>query len=502
VVNAARAARNPVLLDTIAHDSDRMDLAGQAARSPLALQQSNITDLNAAGNAGQLTPGHYQLITDLQRKYNAISKGLDENPIATTVSNFPDKVKDPGPLDYSSPENLAAGLKARSKVAQFAAQNWQTAPLAVLDQQDVKQVQAALQSPAGPAVLAGLGSGLQPAELGTLFDKTKLGDAITGMSRSGDPAKMNAAYSFMDTQQRQNPLQFSRQFPDGLRDLRAWQSLTAFNTPDATAKKMETFFSPQEAEARKVSDTAANDVLSKVSPASVVSKFSTGWFGTTANAPAGDFVGASGALKTDYDDNFRDGFAISANANMADSYAIEKLKQKYSVSPTNGNRVTAFAPESYYPMVGGSYDWMAKQLDDTITKMTGVDNSGRRTHLNVNELKQLQGKAPTVDQSPLAPFAQGASDTAAVRGQRMYAAPRSLVSDETTAADVSKNRPPSYQVIIQDPNGRWGLLTDPISGAAHRVYFDPAQPFAERAARFSPISEVMRSPANSTMAMP
>jgi hypothetical protein len=129
IINAARAARNPALLDSIAHDSDRMDLAGQSARSPLAVQQSNITDLNAAGNAGQLTPGHYQLITDLQRKYNAISEGLEKNPIATTVSNFPDKVKDPGPLDMSSPENLAAGLKARSKVAQFAAQNWQTAPL-------------------------------------------------------------------------------------------------------------------------------------------------------------------------------------------------------------------------------------------------------------------------------------------------------------------------------------------------------------------------------------
>jgi hypothetical protein len=70
VVNATRAARNPVLLDTIAHDTERMDLAGQAARSPLALQQSNITNLNAAGNVGALTPGHYQLIADLQRKYN------------------------------------------------------------------------------------------------------------------------------------------------------------------------------------------------------------------------------------------------------------------------------------------------------------------------------------------------------------------------------------------------------------------------------------------------
>jgi hypothetical protein len=620
VVNAARASRNAALLDTIAHDSDRMDLAGQSARSPLALQQSNITDLTAAGNAGQLTPGHYQLITDLQRKYNAISEGLDKNPVATTVANFPDKGKDPGPLDMSSPENLAAGLKARSKVAQFAAQNWQTAPLSVLDQQDVKQVQAALQSPAGPAVLGGLASGLQPAELGTLFDKTKLADSITGMSRSGDPAKMNAAFSFMDSLQRQNPLQFDKQFPDGLRDLHAWQSLAAFNTPEATAKKMEAFFSPQEAEARKATDTAANDILAKVPPAQVVSKFSTGViFGTTANPPAGEQGAvAAGALKAEYDQNFRDGFAVTSDAKMADGYAIDKLQQKYAVSPTNGNRVTAFAPEKYYPMVGGSFDWMAKQLDDTIAKATGADQRLRQ-HLNVNELKQLKGQDPTVGENPQRNFynaltdlrltpeeqnlfkmhqanvtgpggvtnAEGsrstlyqavqehdgkfyniptvwngkrevepykrddgttmdvpnkttlanvervgwdkfpsyatpdeadaryqqmhaymdkdikfANDAKSAIGQRMYAAPRALVPDQTTAADVSNRRPPSYQVIIQDPNGRWGLMTNPTSGQVQRMRFDPAQPFAERAAQAERAREVLISPANSTMAMP
>jgi Phage tail lysozyme len=449
IVDAARASRNAALLDTIAHDSDRMDLAGQSARSPLSLQQSNITDLTAAGNAGQLTPGHATLITDLQRKYNAISEGLDKNPIATAVANFSDKLKDPGPLDTSSPESLAAGLQARSKIAQFAAQNWKTAPLSVLDAQDVAQMQAALQGPNSPAVLAGLGAGLQPQELSTLFDKTKLADSITGMSRSGDPAKMTAAFNFMDTMQKRNPLQFDQQFKDGLKDLLNWQSSRAFYPADVMAKKLEQWSSPQDIEARKASDAVANQRLKNISAANVVSKFSTGWgpIGTTANAPGGDFTGAAGALKADYDANYRDGFASNQDPAAADAFAMAKLRNKYGVSPTNGNRVMAYAPENpnYYPMVGGSYDWMAKQLDHDIADATGG--------------KLFEGMRTSPKQGPR--YAPPTTDLGAF-ASRQYQANRALIPDAITEADIAAKRPPSYQVVLQDPStGRWGSLSGP-----------------------------------------
>jgi hypothetical protein len=55
----------------------------------------------------------------------------------------------------------------------------------------------------------------------------------------------------------------------------------------------------------------------------------------------------------------------------ADKYAIDKLKMKYEVSPTNGNRVMARAPEKYYPEVNGSHDWMSDQLAAEIKAATG-----------------------------------------------------------------------------------------------------------------------------------
>jgi hypothetical protein len=151
VIAAARATGNADLLDTIAADATRMDLSGEFGRQSLPGQHAAITAMSAAGESGELSPGQAALQKDLQRKNTAITKGLDDNPIATTATNFPDKVKAPPPLDFSSDANLAAGIKARGQIAQFAAQNWQTPPRSALDAAEVQQMQGMLASP-DPAV--------------------------------------------------------------------------------------------------------------------------------------------------------------------------------------------------------------------------------------------------------------------------------------------------------------------------------------------------------------
>jgi hypothetical protein len=151
VVNAARATGNADLLDTIAHDSERMDLSGQFSQASLPQQHAILTSMEQAGQTGNLSPGMAATQKDLQRRNAAITKGLDDNPITTAATNFPDKIKPPVPLDFSSDQALAAGMKQRGTIAQFAAQNWQTAPLSALDAADVGQVQAMLSNP-DPAV--------------------------------------------------------------------------------------------------------------------------------------------------------------------------------------------------------------------------------------------------------------------------------------------------------------------------------------------------------------
>jgi hypothetical protein len=151
VVNAARATNDHDLLEGIAQWSDQIGLAQGLSQRPLPEQHAAITGAEAAGREGALSPGQGAVLKDLQRKNEAITTGLKENPVATTVKNFPDKFGTPAPLDLKNPDNLVAGLQQRGRIAQFAAQNWQTKPVSALDASDMQQVQAALDTP-DPAI--------------------------------------------------------------------------------------------------------------------------------------------------------------------------------------------------------------------------------------------------------------------------------------------------------------------------------------------------------------
>lgn len=371
----------------------------------------------------------------------------------------------PAPIDSSQPDTIAPALVQRASLGnRIAGLNHTPAP-PLLDKDEVPKLQAALQGPQGAQLLGQIGQALRPDEMQRLIDGDGFKESVTAMSRSGDPAKMNAAYSFMDTLQRQNPLQFDREFPEGLKDLRAWQSNLAFYPPDEAAKRLMRQYDPAQSAALKAADQVADAALKNVSPDKVVSKFSTGFgpFGTGARSPVSDQAGlAAGALKADYDKNYRDGFAATGDPTAADKFAMEKLGLKYAVSPANGNRVMANAPERYYPEVAGSHDWIGQQLDHDIAAATGA----------------------AVKDDKFDPFgirAAGA-DFDRMRGLNPYSANRAIVPDKVTETDIANKKPPSYQIVLQDPaTGRWGAMMD-AAGQPRRIRFDPSTAFAAHAA--------------------
>jgi hypothetical protein len=129
-----------------------MDLSGESARQPLPAQHAQIAAMGAAGESGNLSPSMAATQKDLQRRYDTITKGLDENPIATAATNLPDQIKPQPPIDWSSDQSAAASLAARGKIAKIAEHNWEPGgPLSALDAADVAQVQGMLASP-DPAV--------------------------------------------------------------------------------------------------------------------------------------------------------------------------------------------------------------------------------------------------------------------------------------------------------------------------------------------------------------
>jgi hypothetical protein len=151
IVDAARMTNNAPLLEQIGHDTQRMDLSRTGAQKPLADQDTAIATMQAAGASGNLSPGDSAQMKDLQRRRDAIVSGTAKDPVATTVANFSNVIKEPAPLDMSSDDALAQSLQQRGKIVQFAADRWKTPALSALDSGEVKQVQAALANP-DPAV--------------------------------------------------------------------------------------------------------------------------------------------------------------------------------------------------------------------------------------------------------------------------------------------------------------------------------------------------------------
>lgn len=448
-------AKDPLAAAAVVQYGTMRQVIGPFNKLPLPDQQQYIDRLDAKVADGTASGMETAVAKELKGAKEQTEKGIREGGASFVASRFPDKI-DPLPaLDPQNPQAMAAGIQARARVAALGEGVFQGGKVPVLGKDEVGQVQTALQGQGGAKVLSAIGQTLKPDEMQALLAEKGVRDGVTGMSRSGDPGKMNAAYSFMDAQQKANPLQFDKQFPDGLKDLRAWQSNLAFYPPEEAAKRLMRSYDPDQSAAHSAAIKVADEQLKAVSADKVVSKFSTGFgpIGTGARAPVSDQAAvASGAMKADYDQNYRDGFLATGDPTAADKFAVEKLQMKYAVSPTNGNRVMPYAPERYYPAVGGTHDWMAKQLDDAVSHATGADTV-------------------TIDRS--------GRPRSRPEGTAANSAPRALVPDDQTERDVANGKPPSYQVMLQDSNGRWSTLG---ADKSQRFRFDPTGPVAERAA--------------------
>jgi hypothetical protein len=158
VIEAARVTGDHDLLETIGAAHDRMEQASALVREPLPEQHAQIMERQRLADEGQLSPGQAGVLKDLEKKNEAIVKGLADNPIATTAVNFSDKFKVPPPLNLGDDAQMAAGLQYRGRIAAFAAKNWDIPAPSALDSADLKQFEAALQTPDPAAKMRLLGT--------------------------------------------------------------------------------------------------------------------------------------------------------------------------------------------------------------------------------------------------------------------------------------------------------------------------------------------------------
>jgi len=283
----------------------------------------------------------------------------------------------PPPINFQDPNSVAQGFRANAQITNAVTSREPGVSLSAIPENQKPQVNAWLAngpSQSAQAILDGIAA-LPPAARDATVSDMK--DSILGMAKSGDPTKMEAAHSLMDQVWRASPITFEGKMgKDALSDLRAWQDKKQFMTPEQLAKDAMTANDPNVVRAREGLKDQADTLLKPVTGKTIVDGMvAAGAAGTVARwnpfrqdySPISDAPAQSlGAVREDYADAYRHQFGQTGDATAADNYAKEIVASKWTFSPTNGGRLTAFAPETSpaYPQVNGSRTYIGDQLND------------------------------------------------------------------------------------------------------------------------------------------
>lgn len=393
-----------------------------------------------SGGSSELQRG---MLDNLTESFNARDKALADDPMAAGARyGMTTKIE---PFDWN---NIAAGAAARAKASnELKAATGSTSAVLPLTKAEVGQLGQQLAQGDGAVaskILGDLAQSFPLDQFGAVMGQQPVRDALIGMSRSGDPAKMTAAFSALDAEQKRDPAAFTKAFGKDIENrLEEWNAKMAYMPAETLAKEALRRDDPSMAKARQAMRDEGEKKVEKLTANDVA-----GYFDETPlipfNSPdAPRDVLQAGELKVDYQREFADVYAEIGDEGKAREIAVNRLKRVWAPSAVNGGRMMKFAPEksAAYPTINGSHDWLAKQLDNDVR--TAVANMGGRA---------FDAAGPGVLNDPAWVERPGAT--------ALLNAPRTLVPDARTEAEWAAGKPPSYLVSVQAPNGMWVPLQD------------------------------------------
>jgi hypothetical protein len=221
VIQAGQLSNNVDLLARVARDTQVMDWADKVGQLPLAMQSSMETELErrmlepggahgADVPAAMSEPGAELVAKTLRENTAALREGLQKEPWQTIVRKNPDHFKTPAPLDFSNPQQAAAGLAMRAQIVQAGANQFGTPPLSAVGDSDVETIKAALATPdpAARAQVWGVLATLPDNVRGPTFQKiagndpNALAEASAGSMMSEDPAMAKSIIQGLDIMKR------------------------------------------------------------------------------------------------------------------------------------------------------------------------------------------------------------------------------------------------------------------------------------------------------------
>jgi hypothetical protein len=314
-------------------------------------------------------------------------------------------------------------------------------------------------------IIGALAANLPPDVYRATITAGPIKSALDGMVRSYDPAKLDLAMSTLDRAWRADPIGFKEAFGDStLSRLQTWQAKKDSLDPTQMAEYFKRADDPSTRTAREHLAKEADDKVKSLKPGDVANYLGSvadRWVPFVNQAAPVDPLAAN-ALVADYERVFKDRYVDTADEGKARQQTVERLKTVWGPTAVAGGALMKYPPERYYPQVDGSYDWMKRNLEASIT----ASRFGEGT--------------VTVNTPGITPDIPGAPPQVEVP-----AFTYKLVADGRTEADVAARRPPSYSVVVRDLQS--GRDTSPLGwdGKPQRFSFDPANAQAQARERFT-----------------
>ncbi len=415
--------------------------------------RENLTAVSReAARQGNASAVERDVIAAWQKQNDELRKVMTEEPTRYGAVDQTLGLPVPKPLDLSSAEAFRASLGERQIVLGAVKQLNPEAPDIVLDGSDRAQLGAVLAQADAPTatMLVGTIAQLPPTQRGAVMSDGGIKDALVGMSRSGDPAKMSAAFTALDAERRRDPIAFGRTFGPTVEDrLEEWTARMSMMPVQDLAREMTQVDDPARMKARDALRKEATTKVGNVTVAEIA-----GYFDTTPvipfdspSAPAEPLQ--AGTLKADFDQEFSRFYAVVGDEGKARELAVERLKRVWGPSALNGGRLTKFAPEKSpaYPAINGSQGWLVEQLNTDVRAALG-----RVAPAPDARRERASDRLAMTD----------AQRAEAGRLDAKLAAPRVLVPDARTEAEFNSGKPPSYPVVVQAPNGMYVPLQDQL----------------------------------------
>lgn len=266
--------------------------------------------------------------------------------------------------------------------------------------------------------------------------------ALTGMVRSPDQGKAISGLAILDSLQRQNPVAFRAAFDENVeKSLTYYQDRLGYSSDKDIFDGVRALSDPQTIKAREPLVKAGMDkAVKEYDAAKVAGLFDQSILPfTEPNAP--ERVQDAVMLQQDFQRLYADAYAEDpANA---EKNALALLQRKWGVSGVNSGGIMRYPPESYYPKVNGSQDWMTEQLETDL----------RTLGYTVEQSKWVTAPAARNRGRP-----GWAEKPEPVRNYVLQALP-------VTESDIASGQPPHYAVLVANPKtGEWEAVLDKDGG--------------------------------------